>query len=158
MGDNRDTYYPMNGAQLKTGVICKWLPFLCNKGASYATLSDHPDDYMVVSGINHSKTNRAVYSSLTIIGVKKLMCVGGVNDVEFDGSAQVYMGNDDPIADYFYSYIFARNCTGRGKFCYEVVSEGEVSISLSDLIVFVERGYINPVTHIGGDRSEIIPP
>lgn len=26
------------------------------------------------------------------------------------------------------------------------------------MIVFVERGYINPVTHIGGDREEIIAP
>jgi hypothetical protein len=26
------------------------------------------------------------------------------------------------------------------------------------MLIYVERGYINPVTHIGNDRSETIPP
>lgn len=130
MGDNRDTYYPMNGDLLRSGFICSKVPFLCNKGASLSTLSDSKDDFMIVAGVNHSKTKRAVYTSLTLVGVKKLMGIGGVHDVEFEGSAQVYL--DDPIADYLYAYIFARNCTGKGKYCYKVVSDGEISIAQND--------------------------
>jgi len=41
---------------------------------------------------------------------------------------------------------------------YEVAQTGKVSLPISDQLVFIERGYINPVTHIGGDRSEVIHP
>lgn len=75
-------------------------------------MSDKDDDLMIVAGVNHVSTNRAIYASLTLVGVQKLIGVGGVNDVEFKDSAQVYL--DDPIANYLYAYIFARNCTGKG--------------------------------------------
>jgi len=64
----------------------------------------------------------------------------------------------DPVAKYLYAFIFARDCTARGKYCFEVSSKGDVSIQIKDQLVYVERGYVNPVTHIGNDRSEIIPP
>ena len=76
---------------------------------------------MIVAGVNHVKTKRARYTSLALVGLKKLTGIGGVNDEDFEGSANAYMP-DDAVADYLYAYTFARNCKGKGKYCYEVVS------------------------------------
>lgn len=102
----------MNTGLLVSGFICSKIPMLCNRRASLSTLSDKNDEFMIVAGVNHVNTNRAIYASLTLVGVKKLIGVGGVNDIELKDSAKVYL--DDPIADYLYAYIFARNCTDKG--------------------------------------------
>jgi len=112
---------------------------------------------MIITGVNHKATNRAIYSSLAIIGLERLLSIGSVHDANFTGSAEHYLGQDDEVAQYLYAYMIARNCSGK-KFCYEPASTGAVSISLTDLIILVERMYVDPLSHIGGDYSEIINP
>ena len=155
-GDNRDTYYPMNVDLLKSSMICETIPILCNKEASTSVLSNAYDDFMIIAGVDHKTVGRVEYASLSILGEQHLNSVGARSDPEMAGSAEVYL--DDPVAKYLYALIFARDCTGRGKFCFVVEQTGDVSIPIKDQLIYVERGYINPVTHIGNDRSEIIPP
>jgi len=142
---------------VKHSLICSKIPFLCDREASTAVLSDNDQDFMIVTGVNHKATNRADYASLALVGIADLNSIGGINDSNYTGSAEHYLGEDDEVSKYLYAYIFARNCTGR-KFCYQAASTGNVSIPLTDNIVFVERMYVNPVTHIGGDESEMINP
>jgi len=111
---------------------------------------------MIVAGVDHKTVGRVEYASLSVLGELHLNSVGGGSDPEMIGSAEVYL--KDPVAKYLYAFIFARDCSGRGKFCFEVSQKGDVSIPIKDQLIYVERGYINPVTHIGNDRSEIIPP
>ena len=80
-----------------------------------------------------------------------------MTDVDYPGSAEYYLGEDDLTSKYLFAYMFARNCTGR-KFCYEIPSKGDISIPLDDIVLFVERMYNDPVTHIGADESELINP
>ena len=80
MGDNRDTYYPMNGELLKSSIICEMVPFICNKKASTSVLTDSRDDYMIVAGVDHTMTGRAGYTSIAVLGKDHLNSVGGAHD------------------------------------------------------------------------------
>lgn len=146
----------MNTDLLKSSMICEKFPILCNKEASTSILSDAETDFMIVAGVDHKTVGRVEYSSLSVLGELHLNSVGGASDANLTGSAEVYL--NDPVSKYLYAYIFARNCSGRGQYCFEVNQDGDVSIPIKDQLIYVERGYINPVTHIGNDKSEIIPP
>jgi len=146
----------MNGDELKSSMICEKIPILCNKEASTSVLSDAQDDYMIIAGVDHKMTGRVEYASISVLGESHLNSVGGASDNNFTGSAGVYY--DAPISKYLYAFIFARDCSGRGQYCFEVSQKGDVSIPIKDQLIYVERGYVNPVTHIGNDRSEIISP
>ena len=141
---------------LKTSFICK-IPFLCAEQAPTGVLSDSSEDFMIISGVNHKETNRAIYGSLAIVGLDRLFAIGGLHDTNYTGSAEYYMGDKEEVSKYLYAYMIARNCTGK-QFCFEPASTGKYSIKLSDIFIFVERMYIDPVTQIGGDVSEIINP
>ena len=80
MGDNRDTYYPMNGAHLYSSIVCEKIPIICNKLASTSLLSDSVDDYMVVAGVDHTMTGRVRYTSIAVLGKDHLNSVGGAHD------------------------------------------------------------------------------
>ena len=97
-GDNRDTYYPMNKDLVKHSELCSRFPILCDEEASTAVLSDSEDDFMIVSGVNHKATNRAAYASLALVGIDHLNSIGGVSDMNYTGSAEHYLGQDDEIA------------------------------------------------------------
>ena len=147
----------MNKDLVKHSELCARIPFLCDEEAATAVLSDSEQDFMVVTGVNHKATNRATYASLALVGLTDLNSIGGVSDMNYTGSAEHYLGEDDEVAKYLYTFTFARDCTGR-KFCFQASSSGNQSIPLTDQILFVERMYVNPLTHIGGDESEMISP
>jgi hypothetical protein len=58
----------MNVDLLKSSMICEAVPILCNKEASTSVLSDAPNDYMIVAGVNHKMTNRVGYASISVLG------------------------------------------------------------------------------------------
>lgn len=55
-GDTRDTMYNTNKEALKNSLMCNKLPYLCHSKSITANLTDHPDDFMVVVGVNHKET------------------------------------------------------------------------------------------------------
>ena len=89
---------------------------MCNKEASTSVLSDAKNDYMIVAGVNHKMTDRVRYTSLTVLGEIKLNSVGSISDSNYTGSAEVYF--NDPVSKYLYAFIFARDCSTHGKYCF----------------------------------------
>lgn len=112
---------------------------------------------MIVAGVNHKQTNMAVYTTMAITGLAKLQGIGAIPDSDFSGSAGQYLGTGDEMSKYLYAYMLARNCTNQ-TFCFEIPQKGDVSIALSDDLLLIERMYVNPVTHIGSSKNEIILP
>ena len=99
---------------------------------------------MVIVGVNHAKVGSSVYSALAINSLNRLMGIGGPSDVEYDGSAQYFMCDED-IAEYLYAYTIARDCSDRGPFCFELPSSGDLSIDPeNDALLIIERVYLNP--------------
>lgn len=126
---------------------------------NYATLYEDPDDFYVVYGINHATTGASTYSSVNAYHYETLSGVGAASSVSgYEGSAQVYLGDDSKIAKYLYAYRFARDCkvSGFDSYCLDIASEGEVSIPLDHRIMFIGRMYIDPKTGAGPDPNEVI--
>lgn len=47
---------------------------------------------MVIAGVNHKKINTAIYTSIGLFSINKMMGVGGVTDEDYDGSAEYFLG------------------------------------------------------------------
>ena len=68
---------------------------------------DSDDDFVVVYGVNHTTTGKALYSNAVLYAKPMLNGVTSVYDSLFEGSAKVYLG-DDEDADKYYVYKMAR--------------------------------------------------
>ena len=70
-GDSRDATYNTNTELVMKSVVCNKLPYLCHSKSITSNLTDHPDDFMVVAGVNHKKTEMATYTALAINSVNR---------------------------------------------------------------------------------------
>jgi hypothetical protein len=125
----------------------------------YATLFDDPNDFYVVYGINHAMTGASTYSSVNAYHYEMKSGVGAASSQDgYDGSAQVYLGEDSEIAKYLYVTRFSRDCKASGfdEYCLDIASEGAVSIPIDQRILFIGRLYIDPLTGAGPDPNEVI--
>jgi hypothetical protein len=134
LGDNPDTLYSTS--------IPTWL-------------SDNPQDFLIVIGINHEATGKTRYTNLGVYHTKRLMGIGAVAEKEFVGSADRYLPNH-PARQYLYAYKFARDCQGE-PFCLPVPT-GELGVPLDDALNFIARPYLEPPTDTGPLPSQLIAP
>ena len=137
-GDNRDTSY------LST---------------DYFTFNSD-DDFVIIYGVNHTKTNKAIYSNAVLYGVDKLNGVTSVYDDQFIGSASSYLTQGKHDADNYYVYKMDRygnepysaivpKSTGNEDGKYYGLDDGA-----NMLIAF--RAYIEEATGVGPDYNEIV--
>ena len=132
LGDNADTTYIAS--------IPTWL-------------SDRPQDFLIVVGVNHQATGKASYMNLAVYHVKRLMGIGAVTGDDLAGSADRYLPNH-PLRRYLYAYKFARNCQGEAD-CFPVPTE-EIGVPLDDALNFIERPYLELATRTGPLSSQIL--
>lgn len=85
-GDNRDTTYLMT--------------------RDFTLDSD--DDFVVVYGVNHTKTGKAKYSNAVLYGRPMLNGVCSIYDSLYTGSASEYLEKDCEDPDQYYAYKMAR--------------------------------------------------
>jgi hypothetical protein len=184
-GDSRDTYYPASSQlimnALKPGAIASkvrqkmglapltpqemmdWkflgIPSALPDQHKRANLSASKQDSMFVVGVVHSGTKSAEYSSLSIYDLWKLQGIMAVSDNDFAGSADAYLKGTEyeALSPYLYVVEFTRgHCEGRA-FCKDVPSTGSLSIPLDTPLLFIERMYYDPLTHIGLDAAAAVP-
>lgn len=86
-GDNRDAAYLMTG--------------------DFSLNSD--EDFIVVYGVNHTATGKAMYSNAILYGRPMLNGVCSVYDSLFEGSADAYLEDDCEDASKYYVYKMARS-------------------------------------------------
>jgi len=161
-GDCRDTIYA-KATLLVRELECMPFPKMgpCNPSWN-AVLSEEFGDSIFVIGVNHKKTNQALYSSVTGYDYPKLAAVSSaITDDIYAGTAEKYLGESDPSAKYLYVVKFARRCLPHDEdVCVEIPTESDdpsVSpLALKSPMVFLERMYVNPKTHSGPAVSETI--
>lgn len=128
----------------------------------YATIDSGPSDFYIVYGINHKATGHATYSSINAYYYERLAGVAAASSETtpgFNGSAQVYLGQEHPAAKYLYAYHFSRNCLESNlipEYCLDIPSSGEVSLPPGGHIMFIGRMYIDPQTGAGPAANETI--
>ena len=146
-------------------------------------LREGVDEFVIVYGVNHQKTNKATYSSLSIYADKDRWFGpqnGTMTSPNFGDSASHYLP-DDPEADMLYAIKVTRNCNGEDH-CLEVRQPdfkdiyGEAykvnpDCSLGDFLTgdnphpwnvdehemfFLFRSYREPATNVGPDDNELL--
>ncbi len=73
---------------------------------------DSDEDFIVVYGVNHAKTGKALYANAVLYAKPMLNGVTSIYDSLFEGSADAWLGEDAPDADSYYVYRLARTADG----------------------------------------------
>ena len=119
------------------------------------TLGKDTNEFIIVYGVNHVATGKAIYENFVLYGADVWNGVGMVNDLDFNGTAEEYLP-DNPNAKYLYVYKFARNCEG-DTHCYEVPYDmGAYGIDLDQPVFLGWRMYLEESTKTGPASSEIV--
>lgn len=118
------------------------------------------DDFLIIYGVNHTKTKNAVYYNSSFYGAKKINGVSVIYSPDCEGSANEFFPNDSEVANNYYVYKMARkgcgDCvaiipysTGNPKgACYGVNNYQEAFIAF--------RLYLNQETLVGPAPYDVI--
>ena len=69
---------------------------------------DSDEDFIVVYGVNHAKTGKALYANAVLYAKPMLNGVTSIYDSLFEGTARPWLGEDVEDADSYYVYKLAR--------------------------------------------------
>ena len=76
-------------------------------------LSQDPDDFLVVYGVNHAKTEKCLYANINVYTACALCGVATVFSDDYANTAQDYLTGPQPFdPSYLFAYKVARNCNG----------------------------------------------
>jgi hypothetical protein len=134
LGENRDTTY------LKTEPLF--------------TLSEDPNDFLIVYGVNHEATGKATYANFTVYGADLLIGVASEHSRNLWGSAQDYIPAQSET-NYLYAWKVARHCNGEAH-CTEVPIGDCPGLALDEQMFIVFRAYLERTTKVGPAYSEIV--
>ena len=147
-------------------------PSIACKSINQGYISEDPDDAVIVVGVNHKKANMSVYSSLAVYDLAYLWGVTGVGDTSLDGTAEIYVNQDDvqytdpelaAALPFLYVYKIKRSCRPLELGCLAIPCKAtpenvHLYIPLSHPIGFAERLYDNPESNVGASVDEIVMP
>ena len=137
LGESRDTAY------LRTSVDDQF------------TLSDDPDDFLIVYGVNHQATGKATYCNFISYGAKYFNGVASENNKQFAGSAADYIPGHEK-EKYLYAWKIKRNANGE-LHCMEVPTGPQAyGVPLTDPLYVGFRSYLEVETEVGPAYNEII--
>jgi hypothetical protein len=158
LGPNNDACYLWTANRTVNSLTPPW-PNL----TQYSDFSPHPvinlgndtNEFIIVYGVNHVATGKAIYENFAPYGADVWNGVGMITDVDFNGTAQEYLP-DNPNAKYLYVYKIARNCSD-DPHCFEVpTGPGGYGIGLDQPLFIVWRSYLENATKTGPSYSEIV--
>ena len=121
-------------------------------------LSDDPGDFLVAYGVNHTKTEKALYTNLTVYTSCKMCGVASVFSDSLDNTASDYLKGTYPFdPGKLYAYKIARSCNGDPHCLTVPTSEecGKGSALADDLFVSM-RNYLETKTKTGPSYTELV--
>jgi len=119
------------------------------------TLGNDPEEFLIVYGVNHATTGRAIYSNFALYGADILNGVGCVNSQNLSGTAEEYLPGD-PNARYLYVWKVARNCSD-DPHCLEIpwgVKAYGIELDQPAFVGF--RGYLEQNMTVGSSYDQIL--
>jgi hypothetical protein len=134
IGENRDTFYLRSDS---------------------FTLADNPEEFLIVYGVNHAATRKAIYSNFGMYGEKAINGVGAIANEAMAGTAEAYLPNH-PAAKYLYVYKVARKAQD-DPHCLEVkYGIGAAGVDLDQEAFIGFRAYVEPSTKVGPSWFEVL--
>jgi len=119
------------------------------------TLSDNPDDFIIIYGVNHEATGKATYANCVVYGLQYLNGVACIDSRAYDGSADDYIAGH-PQSRYLYAWKIARRCYEDPR-CLEVpAGPKRYGIELVDRLILLFRAYLEADTKVGPAPNELV--
>jgi hypothetical protein len=119
------------------------------------TFGDDPNEFIIVYGVNHVATGKAMYENCVPYGADGWDGVGEITDVNLNGTADAYLP-DDPNAKYLYVYKIARHANG-DPHCFVVpTGPGAYGVGLDKPLFIGWRLYLEKTTKTGPSYTEIV--
>lgn len=121
------------------------------------------EDFVVVYGVNHARTGKAVYANAVLYARPMLNGVCSVYDGMFAGSATAYLPEGTADVDGYYVYKMARPGWGgadefTAEIPYSTGNDRGVYYGVDDAnpVLAAFRAYIEPATGVGASYYEIV--
>lgn len=149
MADDREAAY------FSTVEVDAWTkPGDSRRDAAFV-LPDSPDDFIIIYGVNHEMTDKAMYASCVIYGLQYLNGVAGVDSREYRGSADDYIpGNPD--AKYLYVWKIARQSRGNPHCLVVPTGPQRYGLGLDEKLIPFFRAYLEMSTKVGPAHNELV--
>jgi len=115
-------------------------------------------DIILIYGVDHTRTGKAVYTNIDIYGTKYNNGFGGISNAMAEKSARQFI-SDTSIADKYFAYTFTRHPIPGNPFVYIVPfdTNGTLEgINVNDTAEMASRLYVNTITKIGPDPLEVV--
>jgi hypothetical protein len=119
------------------------------------TLSNDPNDFVIVYGVNHAAIGKTLYSNFGIYGTRNLNGVAGVDSRQLSGTAEEYIPGN-PAAKYLYVWKVTRSCNGDTHCLVVPWGKGAYGIDLNQTAFMGFRAYVEPQTKVGPSYTEIV--
>jgi hypothetical protein len=125
-------------------------------------LSNDPEDFLIVYGVNHVKTGKALYANINVYTACALCGVATIfnqpdgTQPGYENTAQDYLKGPQPFdTSYLFAYKIARDC-GTDPHCLQVPTGTHCNLAaLEDDLVLGFRAYVEPKTKTGPSYTEL---
>jgi hypothetical protein len=156
--------------------------FECIAGTAKCTLDTHdglyandlsrlkvtlqnPQDIVLVAGVNHQRTGKALYINHTVNDVSKQTGIASVDDPALTTASALYHAGvtapDDPRVHRYenlYAYAVSYDCSGLAH-CLQIPAPtpgNPVGLEPGSPFDLYERSYVDPLTHVRPSTTEIV--
>jgi hypothetical protein len=116
------------------------------------------DDIVLVYGVNHTKTGKAIYTNVSCYRDTLYAGFGGIKNTQYEKSARKYF-SDTTTADYFFLYKFARSPIANDTNVFIVpqdTARNMTGINFGARSFMGFRAYVDTTTKVGPSPDEII--
>ena len=117
-------------------------------------LRDDPDEFLIVYGVNHAASGKALYSNLGIYGSKLDNGVIAVDNNKFAGTAEEYLPGNQ-AAKYLYVWKLGRRCDNESNCSQVPWGQGSRGIELNDTAYLGFRAYVQNETNVGPSYTDL---
>lgn len=158
------------------------LGFECIQGTAVCTLDTHDglyandttllayqptnlNDIVVIAGVNHQRTGKALYVNHTVNDVAKQTGIVSVDDPALTTQSALYhagvTSSTDPrvsLYDKLYAYVVSYDCSGL-QYCLQIPAptpENPIGLQPGAKFGLYERSYVDPKTGVRPSQSEIV--
>lgn len=118
-------------------------------------LGDRKNEFIIVYGINHTKTGKSTFNNIVVHGRRQLNGVASVYNYQLQGSANEYIPNH-PDKDKMYAWKFTRSLSDTNYATHVPYNKMSRGVELADSAFAVFRLYMEPQTKIGPSPKEIL--
>lgn len=130
-----------------------------------AIILTNPKDIVIVAGVNHQKTGKALYHNHSIYETVKWAGISAIGDSSFTTESALYhagvtLAKDPKRLQYqnLYAYIISYNCSGL-SFCHQIPAptlDNPVGLLPGSPFLLIGRSYVDKLTKVRPSLNEIV--